>query len=418
MQYTINELYKHLYSKANNVYGIFKDFFGEMYVDIQDRRSEISVKNEIKLYISKNVKDINFEDNDFDKEYEIPDTLLADMEEVYNVNKVTIYVWWPSVTITNENDRSIDIQDLYAQIVIQLDGRIPYENYGFLLNRATYTTEQFASDFMHSHVRDIPKHDFTRFQPPCLGTGPIKETVGTLKNDYSESMWMLFCQELSMYVTVESLRGVPYNKLEQVGNSHILRNYEGYNLNSANIVSFNRVFYKEDLKSFIKYYLENGHLTLSYKNGNFVSCMPYYEYIIDISNSFIDFYNLCLASTKDKLSDCFTEGLLHNARLVGDTFYSNKRNCTSGLFDIYCGKKVLTFKGREIKTNIIDNSNESDNSVVTIIDHDVAMYILRNILRTINYRYKNKYYERKREYTCPPEWCKSPSPTHKRVVYI
>lgn len=419
MQYTINELYDRLLEKVNNVYDVFKGFFGECHVDLQSLSPEVAIKHRIMHKMSVlGIKEVNLEKNNFDIPFDITDMILEEIESSLSDKRFLIYVWWPSVTVTNENNKSIDIQDLYAKIEIGIDGRIPYENYGFLLNRATYTTEQFSSNYLHSHVRDIPKYNFAEFQEPCMGTGPIRETIGTLKNDYDKLMWMLFCQELSMYVTVESLKGVPYKHLEQVGSSQKLTNFIGYNLNEAGILSFTMSFPTDVLKSFIKYYLEKGHLTLSYKNGNFTFGMPYHEYIIDISNSFIEYYNLCLASTKNKLSSLFLNKLLYNAKLIGNEFYGNTRNNVQGLFDMYEGKRVLTFKGKEIKTKIIGNVNEEDSHLVILIDHKVAMYILRNILRTINYRYTNEYYRRKKNYYSGTTTCEVPTPTTKRVIYI
>ena len=51
----------------------------------------------------------------------------------------------------------------------------------------------------------------------ALGTNLFSEKK-TLIEEYGfdETKWMLFCHELSLYVTVESLEGVPYNHLENV----------------------------------------------------------------------------------------------------------------------------------------------------------------------------------------------------------
>lgn len=407
MQYTINQLYNSLYERVNTIYDTFKGFFGDENVDLQKVEPFETLKRPIENWLES--WDIKPNEEGI---YELLDTQLKRLVEVLGSDRqVTIYVWWNRVIITNENNKSVNIQDLYAQIDITLEGRIPYENWGFLLNRATYTKEQFLSDYMHSHICDIPKSDFTKFQRPCLGTGPIKETIGTLKNEYDEVTWMLFCEELALYVTVESITGRPYRYLEHIGGDRrILSNYSGYDFTKASIDTFERFFTMEDLKEFIKYYLQEGHLFIAYRNGKYVCGMPYYEYIIDVSNAFIDFYNDHLASTNEKLEHQFDGGLLTSVLVINGKFYKNGDINYISL-DRYRNKPVLKFKGRDIVTTITEYQ-ESEAKLVTIIDNSLAMYILKNILRTINFRYRNEH----RYYTAGSN--QDTSSAKERVSYL
>lgn len=413
MAYTTNQIYDKIYERANTIYDIFKGFFGEDHVDLQTPFSDLVLKLGIERFLDHNNIPLSDPGN-FDVEHpEVTDSMVCELQSKYASDKVTIYVWWSDVTITNENDRSTQIQDLYAKIEVQFDGRIPMENHGFLLNRATYTKVQFLNNYMHSHVRDIPKKIFSQFQPPCLGDGPIKGTILSLKNDYDEAFWLLFCQELSMYVTVESINGVPYHYLEHISISKSpSSDYIGYNFSSANIRTFQAVFYTSKLKDFIKYYLQHGHLSLSYINQKFTCSMPYKEFIIDISNTFIDYYNQYLATTtNDQLLECYEGGLLNNVVLTNGRFYRETGNTSPVSLNCYRGKFVLNFKGKEIRTSIIDGDSNNDNHFITVIDNRVAMFILKNILRTINYRYKN-------EHINTAERNQAPATPHQRVIYI
>ena len=221
MEYTVNQLYQHLFEKPLSIYDTFKGFFGEDFVDMQSKNP-----SSIKEYLFAKICDEEFiikgsKEEDFNIPFEVSDEQLEELEAVSENKRFIIYVWWPRVTVTNEYDKSVNIQDLYAKIEIQNDGCIPYECCGFRLNRATYTREQFVSDYLHSHIRAIPKNDFTKFMEPCLGTGPIRNTIVTLKNNYDETTWMLFCQELSVYVTVESIIGGPWRRMENIGDTSI-----------------------------------------------------------------------------------------------------------------------------------------------------------------------------------------------------
>lgn len=410
MQYTINQLYNHLYHNINTVYDTFKGFFGEDYVDLQLQDVEKNIKIRIEVFLEElGIKNKNTEAKENDL-YEISDEDLSSIEQRFDFLKAFIYVWFPRVTVTNEYNRSVDIQDLYAQIVIKQDGRIPLENYGFKLNRATYPIDQFLCNYMHSHIEYIPKSNFTQFMSPCLGRGPIQKTIGSLKMEYDEVMWLLFCQELSMYVTVESIAGGPWKRMEIIGRRDTMTDYSGYKLYNNYITRFSPQLSTQDIKNFTVYYLNHGHLSISYRNGKYICGMPYHEYIIDISNSFINYFNNYLATDEDKLYNFYSIGILHKAILVNNVFYRAEGSNRNANVDQYRNKKVLKFKGKDILTTINDVS-DNNSFTVTIISNDIAMYILNGILRTINFRFEDG----KDNNT---EGSQEPSSTNQRVIYL
>ncbi len=344
MQHSVTLTPDPAHQKVYDVYDVFKNFFGEQFVDIQ-----------------------NGSDNTF-----------------------FIYVWWSHVIVTNEFNKSVSIQDLYAKIKINTDGLIPFEFPGFQLNRATYSKEQFLSDYLHSHIRGIPKDNFTRFQDPCLGDGPIRATINTLKTDYDIAEWMLFCQELSMYVTVESISGGPWRRMENIGSFAVASNYTNYNFNLCPFI-YPLFFTNVMKKEFIQYYLTNGHLSFSFQKGQFICGMPYYDFIIDISNAFISYCNTIFHTERDK-ENLFYHNILKQLLVSNGRFYLTRNNddTNNQNLDMYRNKYVLTFKGKEIYTTITEVSNR-DFFPVTVIHYSIAMDILKNILKVINYRYKNEH---------------------------
>lgn len=422
MLYTVNQLYTQLcFKTVSEVYEIFKNFFGEEYVDLQPSFNE----DLFKLKLLNTLKDLGIEISntiDYNIPYELSDDVLFNFKQrikCFADFKVSIYVWWPSVIVTNEHNRSVHIRDLYAKVNVQMDGRIPYENAGFLLNRATYTKEQFLSNYMHSHINGIPKGRPEAFMAPCLGRGPIVDTIGTLKNTCEETTWMLFCQELSMYVTVESLEGGPWKRLEEIGSHIELSAYNGHDSYSS-IAQFTSKFSSEQLKEFIKYYLEEGHLSLSFREGTFCCGMPYYEYIIDISNAFIDYYNKHLKTNRRQAINLysynsFDTNLLSNVIAANGKFYNPVKRDSyreEENLDRYRNKFVLNFKGKPVFTTITDDETSfSDKTLTTVLNSSVAMYILQHILRTINYKYRNEYYYNKYDHL-------KNAPSYKRVIYV
>jgi hypothetical protein len=415
MEYTVNQLYQYLFEKPLAIYEIFKGFFGENFVDIQTCQGrELS---SFKEYLLAKICDESFmpkeaAEEEYNLSFNITEMQLKELKTTLEDKRLIIYVWWPKVTVTNEYNKSVNIQDLYAKIEIQGDGTIPYECNGFRLNRATYTREQFMSNYMHSHINVIPKNNFTQFQIPCLGRGPIISTIGTLKNDYDEATWMLFCQELSMYVTVESISGGPYHRMESIGNVSQNSMYTGYNFNFAGKADFLSQFTNDDLKKFIQYYLKHGHLSLGYMNSAFTWSMPYYEYIIDISNSFIDFYNKYYSTTAGNLDNCFSKGMLKQVIVTDGKFYNegDYNNFDINNFSEYQNKLVLVFKGKEIRTTIINNEQRKETTLTTVINNNIAMFILQKILRTINFRYKNEHNKYRRN--------QEAAPACERVLYL
>lgn len=401
MKYTINQIHDILYKKTLEVYDVFKNFFDEPYVDLQVIQTDA-----FKIVLKDCMHNIQGSD---EEGYEVTNEDISNLKASMNDIKSLIYIWWPNVTVTNENDKSVVIQDLYAKMEVRLDGTIPPEYIGFTLNRATYSSQQFESNYLHSHIREIPKYKFSTFMQPCLGNGPIKDTILTLKNESSEEMWMLFCEELSMYVTVESLEGGPWKHLENIGALKALTSHTGYDLNKASRDAFATEFPgKENLKGFIKYYLEKGHLQLSFMEGKFTCSMPYHEYIIDVSNAFIEYFNNHLRTTKSALGFCYSRGLLYSVLFDNGKFYKQGNNVSAQSLYAYQGKFVLRFKGKDITTKILESPDPNVHTV-TILNNGFAMFVLKSILRTINYKYRNGYKERRDQ---------DPSTVSKRVIYI
>ncbi len=411
MQYTLDQLYRHLCQKIDNIYLVFQNFFGEDYVDLQMKRNPAVIKQNIVRELEN--KDISYtkDANTQEKLFEVSNWQLVSLHNTIAVGRAIIYVWWPTVVVTNEHDKSVVIQDLYAKIEINSDGTLPYEYPGFLLNRATYTKTQFLSDYMHSHIQGIPKRDFSNFLNPCLGTGPIRETIASLKNDYDEVTWMLFCQELTDYVTVESLHGGPWRRLEEIGSNSTVTLGNNYDFSFTSITYFLRIFSKDQLKDFMQYYLQHGHLVLSFRNGRFTCSMPYTDFIVDISNAFIDFYNLYLKSTAVRRQTCFDRTLLRNVEIRNGLIYyiTGRYNNNPTNISYYQGQHVLIFKGKDITTTITEDGEQEQTESVIIVDPPFAMHILGHILKIINYRYKNGYKHRTDKETAA---------TGQRVCYL
>lgn len=395
MQYTINELRQKIFQSVYDVYEIFQNFFDAQFVDLQELPTDQSIIDILQQdYELEPIEHTEDGDGAIVTLYDVSPQKLAGIKRRFNTVKPTIFVWWPRVTVTNENDRSVQIQDLYAKVSVTIEGRIPYESVGFLLNRTTFSEVQFANGYLHSH---IPHFDgIPHFAQPCLGTGPIRNTIMDLKNNYEESLWMLFCQELALYVTVESLRGGPYFRLETIGSEHELYGFDEFDnaiqemsvlYGSFHIPTDEKEQFKQRIKYFTLYYLKHGHLSLNYKDGTFIQGMTYFDFMVDISNAFIDFFNK--RGTHDEVEKLFNRRIIVKAKISNGLFYENVA-MTRHDFSSLEGRDMFSFKG-EMKHLHIEPDGEMRSEITILLHHKIAMYILCSILKTINYRYRNEY---------------------------
>lgn len=406
----IEELYNSLMEKPLRVLGIFNDFFGEDKVDMQGYWSLDKFKSWMNIeplstYIPNgNIVSMNMNDWNMYKTWSITDLPGDQVEKVVNVltnttvkerignakfNGIFILVHFPHVRVTNEHDRFVDINHLWAKVKVSYNGTL---NGGFTLNRSEYTLLHIRSHYMHSHISSIPTWDFTQFQNPCTGRGPINGTISVLNRDYDEDMWNMFCLELSKYVTVESVAGVPYNYLEKLGTNdmevgvdrfitYLSPNYYGDTLST------------NKLRDFIRHFINTKKLKFNYVNGSYSIGMSLPEYIILISNEFISWYNDLfnkgeVTNTFDNLKtrELLWECIIDNGKIYYDRGRNNVNNYAQ-----YIGKKVCVFKGREITVDITDIAEVRNENKSIILNTQTALYILNIILKVLNYRYgRNK----------------------------
>ena len=410
----LRQLYDELMEKPNEIRRIFEDFFGEDKVDMQgfltyEEFVEFLNVKPLKSYLTDiTILDLEREQRALvnslwvgENAGEHPILSDAGLISVFLpliksyvgaawFKEIFILVHFPHVRITNEYDRSVDIYHLYAKVTFNWMGI----GKGFFgLNRSEYNVVQFRDNYMHSHVYEIPKGDFTKFKSPCTGSGPINSTLATLATDYDEGIWQLFCLELDRYVRVESIAGVPYHRLENIGVSgrgssrdrfRMLTLLRDYN-------SFDSML-RDNIKDFLKYVLEKQILTFNYVNNQYGLAMSWIEYTIAISNAFIDWYNSSYKEGKvDKTYSYLIDSCILQEAIIkdGKVYLSNDKNSRREDLTRYQGKYICTFKGREVTLDIVGEDNADNNMVVLLSDHYTEI-ILGGILKVLNYNYGRK----------------------------
>ena len=406
----IEELYNSLMDRPLRVLDIFNDFFGEDKVDMQgywslDRfKSWMDIEPLSTYILDSSIAGMNNNDWNMYKAMSITDLPESQVEKVIGAitgnvvkeeigslkfNEIFILVHFPHVRVTNEHDRFVDINHLWAKVKVMYNGTL---NGGFTLNRSEYTLLHIRSNYLHSHINSIPTSDFTQFKNPCTGSGPINGTISTLNRDYDGDMWNMFCLELSKYVTVESVAGVPYHYLEKLGTRDMEAGIDRF------ITYLSPSYYESDIasgkfKEFVRYFINSKKLKFNYVNGSYSIGMSLIEFIVLISNEFIKWYNdqfnkeeLTAKFTDLKRHGVLRECIIDNGKIYYDMGRNNINNYTR-----YIGKKVCVFKGREITVDITDIAEVGNENKSIILDIQIALYILTTILKVLNYRYgRNK----------------------------
>lgn len=400
----IEELHSLLMDKPNQVLAIFNDFFGEDKVDMQGFMSVDKLKSwldvtPISEYAPRELLGMSREDyNTYrgqsltDLRGEVLDLVLNQLCSGWMVDSIGqkkfgsgfILVHFPHVRITNEYNRFVDINHLYAKVKVLHNGSM---NGYFALNRAEYTYLHISNGYMHSHVSSIPTSDFTQFQTPCTGTGPINDTMSNLSREFDSDIWRLFCLELSKYVEVESIAGIPYYRLENLGTSNMSTGESVFKV--INHLDYYGDGIEEMIKDFVSYFIKQGKLKFNYADGSYSIGMSFTEYMLVISNEFIDWYNKKfnnkeLKYTFDTLkrNSVLKEGIIANNKI----YYENSRRNVNS-YAAYNGKRMCTFKGADVLINIVDLNGVKEDNKSIILNTNIALYILSKILRVINYRY-------------------------------
>lgn len=396
----VEEVFLLLTEKSYEVYDIFKNFFEEQYVDLHlvhsiDNIAYI-IKNEIPMgkYIDSKI----LNDNSIDI-----DNYMASLQEkevnivIENINVCKVVDWFynrfdyiseilvhfPHVTITNEYNRSTEINHLFAKVKIDYKGSIVG---GFSLNRSEYTYTHMLEHYMHSHVRDIPVWNFEEFQLPCTGSGPINDTIASLSIEFDADLWNLFCLELSKYVCVESVSGVPYHHLEHLGQRNSVEELSDFNLVNSLLLHSR---YRDILYDFLDYFLSLNKLKFNYNHGSYALGMSFVEYNMIISNEFIKWYNKKYASHDYRvpLSKFLASGIMCKCIISGNKILHFRESNNRNSFEAFIGKKVCTFKGKDYTIVITGLNTPDSNEYTHILSETVSACILSIILKVINYKY-------------------------------
>ena len=382
-------LYNEILEKPFIILGIFQEQFGEENVELQGIKSLEEAAEYWNSY---------YDSPEETREHLTEETRAESIKKQWfgmPDRNICIIVHFPNVRVTNENDKYIDITHLWARVTVTIEGTTCGR---FSLLRSEYTKGHWLSDYAHSHIAGVT----TRFKEPCTGAGPINATITTCASSFQEDFWRLYCYELSLYVKVESLAGVPYRKLEKVtsreNNITYIRESSVKQIVCDVLPASGSMF-----KDFLTYALKKKSLKFNF-NGAYGIAMSYKEERVFWSNLFIEWYNLPNNPWKTIIS---LEYLLHNnilqyvkingsnidVRVVSNANTRNERNISE--IRNQEGKDLFTFKGEIVKLHFIADTNINDNDNTSLIESNHSILLEQHItqklstiiLRLINGKY-------------------------------
>lgn len=404
----IVSIYDTIVSKVYEIYDVFKDYYKEENVDLQELLSFDS------YYIQLNNLDIfsilsfsclkealgqpinnssinkifnsHFKDLSNINKYKILNynyTIERLQDILFNNSKIIIH--FPSVRITNEYGEYIDIKHLWVKVKLNLKGIL---NGTFSLNRSEYTNIEMQKDYMHSHIADIPFNNFSKFQTPCLGEGPIKNTCCSLNNNFDIDLWKLFCFELDKYVHTESVSGIPYHHLNSIKTINTVIDesiFKVYNI-KPNIIYFLGV---NATKDFINYFINKKVLKFNYINNSYSVGLSFVEYLVLISNIFIEWYNNYINEHYiDNYHQLIQKNVLKECYIKDNIIYYKKEiEFQNRNYSEYQNAYICNFKGNAIKLNIVNTIIKDDNPWYIVLNYKIALYILNLILKVLNIKY-------------------------------
>ena len=407
-------LYDIIYKQVDNVFEIFKDYYGEDRVDLQNKYTFEKFKNYIlNLNLCDIVKhpiyddtkeEINLNstisDNINSGHLKNLDFLFANPSGINNIKNFIdegisfpkILVYFPTVRVSNEYDDFIDIKKVFVKIGLTVHGCILGT---FSIARAEYPNEQLQALYCHSHVPTLNKYSIEtsiiEFKSPCLGNGPIKNTINNICIEYNQDLWELFCLELDLYIKTESVGGGPYIRLATVRASNLQQYTCSFALDNRFPNINSKDIYKSYLKEFLPYLIDSRILKFKFSNGNFSIGMTFYECLIAVSNKFIEWYNLKYKNLNYQKSytSFLIDTFLCKCACKNNKIYINTHSCNVDT-SIVQGLHLCNFKKKPIKIDITENSNLNSEGLYTIIHPEILSFLINSILKVLNFNYENQ----------------------------
>jgi hypothetical protein len=255
--------------------------------------------------------------------------------------------------------------------------------------RSEYTLMQWLYNYCHSHVSFYRGNELSWLNP-CLGTGPIRNTIETLHTKNDPNIWGLFLFELDRYVRVESLAGIPYRRMDSIKADK-----------PVDIEPENALTNNNDFEIFYTYLIHNYEIKVAFKEGIYTLGEPLINFYINVSNLYIKWLHKTFRKSAHRApSSAATIRNMVKRAVKNNRLYveSPITNSTRRQAENINGTELFMFKGNMVKLNIIDKKEETNVTTVNLLPKFYIDSILTKIFKQLNCEYgkadanKRKWY--------------------------
>lgn len=300
----------------------------------------------------------------------------------------SILIHFHDITVTNEFDYTTKIEDIYACVPITPKGTIMKR---MLWCRTTTSRSHWSAGYIHSHVLNDIGGIFA-WVSPCLGDGPICNTMSTLSESFCKDFWSLFWLELDKCIKTESLTGGPFKKLEQLDSSPnftecyksfdftcIYLRYHKYKDLINEIVL--RLINDVDLK--YRYYLDHIEPVVTFVDFTLLVSKILLEYLDTVTPETRLNYRKLLEDSVDLLSvQLSSDRTVFFGYMLGDKY----------IIDETIDKKpTFSFKGEPVAFKMVEDLGiDYKKDLLTIVHPRMSAAILHRLTLVINNVYARK----------------------------
>lgn len=310
----------------------------------------------------------------------------------------SLFIHWPKAIIANENDQSVEIKDLFARIPLSSAGMNFNEHEPFTFMRTTFSRVQWNHTYIHSHVQELVSP--MKFRHVCLGTGPIKNTIHTLKcNPANKEAMMLFFWELDKVVHVESLAGVPYIRMSSLRNNTPERVYTVGQTPDC-LIDLKRQRSKGPAtKDFLASFFRTEDIPFAFRDGKYILGCSFLDFAVKISNYYLKWKD---ALNYAKRIEAKVPEYVVELRFIMGTYIIKdgrlyKKGIESRNKPIPTNVSPFLFNGKEFPLIVEEESKEKDYMECKLIPLHFILSVINYMLASINAATSLAYEEKQKK---------------------
>lgn len=300
----------------------------------------------------------------------------------------SILIHFHDITVTNEFDHTTKIEDIYACVPITPKGTIMKR---MLWCRTTTSRSHWSAGYIHSHAsNDIG--DIFEWVPPCLGYGPICNTMSTLSESFCKDFWSLFWLELDKCIKTESLTGGPFKKLEQLNS--ILNFTECYRSFDFTCIYLRYHKYKDLINEIVLRLINDVDLKYRYHLDHIEPAVTFVDFTLLVSKMLLEYLDTVTPETRLNYRKLLEDSVdLLSVQLSSDrnVFFGYMLGDKFIIDETIDKKPTFSFKGEPVEFKIVEDLGiDYQKDLLTIVHPRMSAAILHRLTLVINNVYARK----------------------------